>query len=91
MSDLPQKHKDALWWLHSLGGSVLVSRIENTDDTDVIGGWTPGLNRFKKLESLDLVYITEEEPLDLGDDEPFEFTPSIEFTVKGRELVKSFG
>lgn len=78
MSNLSASEVEALDWLQSRGGSVLVSRVPDKNERDHIGMFTPGLTVFRKLEKKGLVFFTVEEPFELPDGTIFEFTPSIE-------------
>jgi len=77
MKDLKPKDRDALDWLRAKGGQVLISTVPDRDEYDVIGGWLPGLARFKRLEKRYHVYITEEEPIVLDEGDILELTPSL--------------
>jgi len=88
MRELTKTEMEALEWLKYNGGSVLTSRVPDKNERDpVFRTLVPGLSMFEKLEKLDLVVITEEEPME----DDFCFTPSIEFTEMGRDLLQSMG
>jgi hypothetical protein len=74
---LSEMEKNALEWLRDAGGSVLVSRIADKNSRDVFGV-EPGMTMFKKLEKKGLVFITEEDPIQLDDGTWFQFTPTVE-------------
>lgn len=74
---LSQKDQAALEWLKRHKSEVLISEIPDRDAFDVLGEWTPGMARFKRLAKLDLVYITEEEPIILDGGELLQLTPSL--------------
>lgn len=77
MSELSATEHEALDWLKSQGGSVLITQVPEKNERGVFGT-VPGLTVFKKLARKGLVYFTEEEPLKLEDGTLIEFTPSIE-------------
>lgn len=64
--------------------ATLISRIPDNTEVDPLGGVTPGLRVIRRLEKAGLLYVTEEDPLDLGNGTLFEFTPSVELTEEGR-------
>jgi len=68
---------EALDWLKSKGGEVLITSVPDKNERDHIGVFTPGLTLFKKLAKKGLVYFTIEDPLVLDDGTEFEFTQAI--------------
>lgn len=65
---------------------TLASKIPDNTETDALGAVTPGWRVIRKLEKAGLLYVTEEEPLDV-DGTMFEFTPSVELTDEGRLIL----
>lgn len=75
---LSETEQEALKWLQSMGGTVLVSKIPDKTERDCLDVLQPGMTIFRKLEKKGLVFITEEEPVELEEGVWFEFTPSVE-------------
>lgn len=67
---LSHGEREALRWLRSRGGSMLISHVPDKNEKDEFGFTAPGMTVFRKLEKKGAVVITEEE----GD-----LTPVIEF------------
>jgi hypothetical protein len=78
----PIEHDAMTWLLHAQ--SLLVSRIPDKTETDVLGGRTPGRATFKRLEKLGLCYETDEDLMDPTDPDMGTWTPSIELTAAGQ-------
>lgn len=81
---LSESEQAALDYLRGNGGSVLVTKIPDKNEKDCMGFIMPGIRVYQKLEKKGLVVFTEEEPIELEDEDgkPFEFTftPMIELT-----------
>lgn len=78
---------DAIDWLRAEGGSILVSKIPDTNERDVVFKTvTPGLPVFRKLERKGLIFFTEEEPFEIEPGVWFEFTPEV-YLVTGSNSV----
>lgn len=77
----------ALEILQENGGAVLIYQVPDKNEKDLYGWILPGLNVYKKLDKKGLVVITEEEPIILDDGEEFTFTPMIELTDEGKEVL----
>ena len=82
---------EALKFLADNCGSVLITDIGNKTETDVFGFKIPGIRIYKKLAKAGHVLFTEEESIDIGDGEPFDFTPMVEITDTGRQLLQYWG
>lgn len=82
---MTEGESQALMFLSSHGGSVLISAVPERNGKDMWGQVVAGLNVYKKLDKQGLVIITEEEP----DEEGFEWTPMIELTDAGKAAVKT--
>lgn len=78
--------KQALMFLSSHGGSVLITAVPEKNDKDFWGEVVAGLNVYKKLDKQGLVIITEEEPDETG----FTWTPMIELTDAGKLAISNF-
>lgn len=77
----------ALTTLSEKGGLIL-SSIPDKNEKDFIGMITAGMTTYKKLIKKGLCFITEEDPVILDNGEEFFFTPSLELTEEGYELIK---
>lgn len=75
--------QDAMAWLRREQG-LLVSRIPDQTETDVLGSRTPGRATFRRLEKLGLCFETEEDLMDPNDPDLGTWTPSIELTDAGQ-------
>jgi hypothetical protein len=71
--------------LETANGSPLVTVIPDKNFRDVFGTTVPGLAVYRRLEKLDLLFFTEEEPMDDG----FVFTQMLELTDAGRVALKT--
>ncbi len=84
--------KRALELLIDAGGSLLVSEVPDRNERDVVFcNVKPGHSVYRKLEKMDFVWYTEEEPLNMPGDpmDGFVFTCEIYITDKGREAFAS--
>jgi hypothetical protein len=82
---MTEGEKQALTFLSTHGGSVLISQVPDKNEKDFWGAVVAGINVYKKLDKQGLVVITEEEP----DEEGFTWTPMIELTDAGKAAVKT--
>lgn len=78
----------ALKTLSEKGGGIILTQIPDKNEKDFMGFITAGMTTYKKLIKKGLCFITEEEPLILDNGEEFLFTPSVEFTEEGLNLMK---
>lgn len=83
MTDISQAELVALQTLDRMGGGLLTSWINETNSKDEFGAIVPGIRVYKKLDKKGFVIITEEE---IGED-GFEFTPMIDLTDLGKEIL----
>jgi len=74
--------------LRRANDSILISKIPGRNEKGVFGDIEPGLTVYRKLESRGLVFLTEEDSIELENGEKFEFTPTYEITDEGRKLLK---
>lgn len=90
--DLSEAEIIALRWIKK-GMGTEVWRIEAKTTMDVFGDPVPGMAIFKKLEKKGLCYQTEEEPFLLNEDdqEPFQFSSTMELTDEGLVLARKLG
>ena len=70
-------------------GAIVLNTIPDKNEKDCVDLITAGMTTYKKLIKKGLCFITEEEPIILDDGEEFLFTPSIELTEDGVQLVKN--
>jgi hypothetical protein len=89
MAKVTEAEYEALKFLVDNSGAVLITAIGDKNETDVFGDVIPGMRVYKRLAKSGHVLFTEEEPIDLGDGEMFEFTPMVELTESGRKLFKN--
>lgn len=66
--------------------ATLISHVPTKTEIDAAGGVTPGILVIRRLEREGLLFVTEEEPIDLGDGNQIEITPTIELTVEGMKI-----
>ena len=83
MTDISQAELVALQTLDRMDGGLLTSWVNETNSKDEFGGIVPGIRVYKKLDKKGFVIITEEE---IGED-GFEFTPMIDLTDPGKEIL----
>lgn len=81
-ADLSSNEQDALLLLHRKRG-LLVSDIPSRNERDGYGQVSPGRGVYGKLEKKGLCFETQE---DIGAD-GFQFTPMMELTEEGRQVV----
>ena len=75
----------ALRWAHR---GALISAMAEKQSRDCFGNIAaPSMRVVRKLEKAGLLFITEEDPIDL-DGTPFEFTPMLCLTKAGEALFK---
>jgi hypothetical protein len=87
---LSEAERNALEFLvRASGGSVLTSEIPDKNEKDVFGNIVAGMKVYQKLEDRGLVIITDEEPFELEDGEPFQFTNEVYITDDGRNILRS--
>jgi hypothetical protein len=89
--DLSEAEQNALQWLKS-SVVTFVYNIEPKTTRDMHGSPIPGMTIFRKLEQKGLCYQTVEDKIFLneGDEEPFEFSSTMELTDEGLALFKEF-
>lgn len=85
--NISKNELNALLFLQENGG-VLVSSLEEKNEKDRFGDMIFGMAIFKKLIKKELCFITEEDPVMLNNGEMFDFTPSLEITELGEDLLK---
>ena len=69
--------------------SILVSAIPGQNQKGVFSEIEPGLTVYKRLETRGLVYLTDEDPIELENGEIFQFTPTFEITDEGLKALES--
>lgn len=84
MTDISLAELVALQTLDRMGGGLLTSWINETNSKDEFGEIVPGIRVYRKLDNKGYVVITDEEPCDDG----FEFTPMIDLTDLGKQILK---
>ena len=67
------------------GGAILTSKIPDKTEKNIHGDPIAGLNVYKKLESMGLVFTTVEE-----DETGFDWTPSIYITDEGTQALNDY-
>lgn len=86
---MPRLSEAELLTLRLAAASTLISQL---DDKQSKGPFNeivqPGAAVIRRMVAQGLVYITEEDPIDLGDGEAFAFTPSLELTDDGQRLAQ---
>jgi len=82
---LSEMEEAALTFLHSRGGTVLVSAIPERNERGLFGEKEAGMRVYQKLDKRGLVVLTEE-PVE---EDGFQFTASAEMTDLGREALKA--
>lgn len=88
-TELSEAEYEALAYLVANSGAVLITAIGDKNETGLFGELVPGMRVYKRLAKAGHVLFTEEEPIDLGDGEMFDFTPMVEITDSGRKLFKN--
>jgi hypothetical protein len=83
--------QDALRWLGHVR-SLLVTRVPDRTETDVLGFRTPGQAVFQRLEKWGLCLRTEEDPIDpsAGPDSET-WTPTFDLTEAGEAWLTATG
>jgi hypothetical protein len=90
---LSEAEHNGLAMLIQNGGSILVSRISETNSKGLYGEIEPGMPVFRRMAKKGWCFETEEDPTEMKDGDGntfiFEFTPSIEITPEGEEAFRS--
>ena len=68
-------------------GAMLMYHVPDKNEKDLFGFIIPGIRVYKKLEEKGLVVITEEDTVVFDDGTEFDFTPQIEITDEGNEVL----
>jgi len=76
---------EALGWLKSQGGSVLITAVPEKSVRGIYG-MEPGLTIFKKLAKKGLVLFTEDDPMQLDDGTWIDLTPSIDLIDRNIQI-----
>ncbi len=76
---LSEAERSALELLKNAGGSFLVTKIPDKTLKDMFGQLDPGMGVYRKLEKKELLFFTEEEPMEDG----FTFTEEVYITEEG--------
>jgi hypothetical protein len=86
---LSEAELEAVHNLELRGGSMIVDEIPPKSDRGFFGDPVPGIPIYKKLAKKQIVFFTEEDEVDLGDDIKFKFADEVYLEADYKDKIEN--